>query len=50
MIHGKGKYIWNDGREYDGEWKDSNMDGFGVYIWQDGRKYIGNYLKDKKHG
>ena len=27
LICGNGKYMWEDGRMYDGEWKDSKMNG-----------------------
>ena len=39
-----------DGRKFDGEWKENNMNGVGVYTWKDGRKYEGEYQDDKKHG
>jgi hypothetical protein len=39
LINGKGKYIWPDGRTFDGEWKDNQMNGKGIYIWKDGRQY-----------
>jgi len=29
MIEGNGIYVWNDGRKYEGEWKQSKMDGVG---------------------
>jgi len=37
----KGRYEWNDGRIYVGQWKDNNMHGYGTYTWPDGRKYEG---------
>ena len=43
-------YAWLDGRRYEGEWLDNNMEGMGIYIWNDGRKYQGQYKDDKKHG
>ena len=49
-MHGRGLYIWGDGREYNGDWKFNRIDGEGVFKWPDGRKYIGHYKKDKKHG
>ena len=39
-----------DGRRYEGEWLDNNMEGMGIYIWNDGRRYQGQYKDDKKHG
>ncbi|CAD8177367.1 unnamed protein product [Paramecium pentaurelia] len=37
-------------KEYEGEWKDSKMNGQGEFRWNDGRKYIGSYKNDKKDG
>jgi hypothetical protein len=31
MKHGKGKYIWNDGSQYDGEWEENQINGKVVY-------------------
>ena len=41
MKHGHGKYIWNDGSMYEGEWYENKINGRGIYIWPDGRKYNG---------
>ena len=43
-------YSWLDGRRYEGEWFENNMEGMGIYIWNDGRVYQGQYKDDKKHG
>ena len=42
-MHGKGKYTWSDGREYEGQWKHNLMDGYGVCKYKDGRMYTGMY-------
>ena len=42
-MEGFGKFTWSDGRYYEGEWKESMMDGKGMQIWPDGRKYEGEY-------
>jgi hypothetical protein len=42
-IEGVGKYIWIDGRSYEGSWKNNNMHGHGIYAWKDGRRYEGLY-------
>ena len=34
-------YSWVDGRGYEGEWLDNNMDGMGMYKWPDGRIFHG---------
>ena len=49
-FHGQGHYIWNDGREYNGQWKYNMIEGEGVFKWKDGRKYEGEYKNDKKDG
>lgn len=38
-IEGHGKYIWTDGRIYEGDWLDNQMHGKGLYRWKDGRSY-----------
>jgi hypothetical protein len=32
-MDGEGKFIWPDGRKYEGEYKDDKKDGFGVFEW-----------------
>ena len=44
----QGIYSWQDGRRYEGGWKDSNMHGKGKYTWKDGRYFEGEYYNDKK--
>jgi len=39
-----------DGRKFEGEWRNNNMEGLGIYVWNDGRRYEGMYKDDKKHG
>ncbi len=46
-MEGIGMYIWNDGRRYEGEYKDDKKNGFGIYIWADGRKYSGYWNRGK---
>lgn len=43
MIHGFGKYEWEDGRNYEGEWEKNLMHGEGKYTWPDARTYTGQY-------
>lgn len=45
-----GIYIWNDGRMYQGEYKDDKKHGFGIYTWADRRSYEGYWFKGKQHG
>ena len=49
-MEGMGIYIWNDGRKYEGQYKDDKKHGFGVYTWADERCYEGYWYKGKQHG
>ena len=46
----QGRYIWTDGRIYEGEWMNQKLHGVGIYKWRDGKIYKGEYSNDKKHG
>lgn len=48
--HGIGKVTFPNDSVYDGEWKDSEMDGHGVFRWKDGSYYEGEYKHGRKHG
>jgi hypothetical protein len=50
VFHGKGKFVWNDGKWYDGEWVFGKKTGKGKYQWADGDWYDGQWLNDKRHG
>ena len=49
-MEGHGFYVWNDGRKYEGQYKDDKKHGFGIYTWADGRCYEGYWWKGKQHG
>ena len=49
-MHGSGKYTWQDGKEYCGQYIDDKKTGYGVYKWPDERKYKGYWLNGKQHG
>lgn len=49
-MDGIGVYTWQDGRRYEGEYKDDKKHGFGIYTWSDGRMYSGYWSKGKQHG
>lgn len=49
-MEGVGVYTWNDGRRYEGEYKDDKKNGYGIYLWADNRKYLGNWNRGKQHG
>ena len=40
-MHGIGKYIWNDGRSYEGDYVQDKKEGYGLYKWPDGSTYEG---------
>ena len=48
--NGKGKYIWNDGNEYEGDWVDDLKQGHGTFRWACGDIYDGDYSKDRREG
>ena len=48
--HGYGKYVWNDGTYYEGEWRDGDMHGHGKRTFDDGAYYIGDFVHDECHG
>jgi len=35
-MHGKGRFTWKDGREYNGEYKDDKKEGFGTFTCSHG--------------
>ena len=47
---GKGKIIWDNGSEYNGQWVANKRSGNGIFIGADGSKYIGQWYQDMKHG
>lgn len=32
-MHGRGKYTWEDGRFYEGEYVEDKKQGYGIYRW-----------------
>ena len=50
-ITGKGTKSWEDGRYYEGEWKDGEMNGKGYWINKRTNEiYEGYFLDNKRHG
>mgnify|MGYP000904812447 CR=1 FL=1 len=50
MKCGKGKFYWNDGTFYEGEFEKNNINGYGVIKWADGSSYQGDWVDNKKEG
>lgn len=50
LRHGKGKYTWNNGDVYDGNWVEGEMTGKGTYVWINGNKYDGDWLNGNRAG
>ena len=48
--HGKGKYTFQGGGFYDGEYSDDAKHGFGTMEYPDGSQYVGNFNANMKHG
>ena len=46
-MHGIGKYWWDDGRYYEGEYKNDKKYGKGKFVWSDGRIYEGQWENGK---
>ena len=49
-MNGRGKFIWPDGREYIGDYKNDKKEGHGVLTWPDGRKYDGSWKNGRQDG
>jgi len=48
--HGHGTFVWNNGDEYVGEWRNGEKHGHGVHYFSDGERYDGEWRDGKKHG
>jgi len=46
----RGKYRWDDGRVYEGQWQNGDRHGVGVQTYADGSIYHGKWLDDEKAG
>ncbi|KAG7356956.1 MORN repeat-containing protein [Nitzschia inconspicua] len=50
LPHGKGKMIYDNGREYEGDWKGGRWHGFGMWKNPNGDYYEGKFVYDARHG
>lgn len=49
--HGRGKFFYQDGGSYDGEWRENKMEGQGTLYYQSDRvAYEGTWVADKFQG
>lgn len=47
MRNGRGKFSYQDGGYYEGEWKDNKMHGWGKLFYENGKiAYEGYWLND----
>ena len=46
-MHGKGQFMWPDGREYIGMYSNDMKHGEGEFRWPDGTRYIGEFREGK---
>lgn len=51
MRHGTGKFYYQDGGHYDGEWSKNRMSGYGKLYYQSGNiAYQGYWSNDRFNG
>lgn len=49
-MHGQGRYQYQDGGCYTGDWFEGRMHGKGIYQFPNGNSYDGEWVNDKKEG
>lgn len=49
-MHGRGKFLWSDGRIYEGQYKNNKKEGFGIFNWPSGARFEGTWVNGKQHG
>ena len=48
--NGQGTFIWDNGDQYVGAWKDGKPHGEGTFDWRNRTKFVGEWRDGKKHG
>ena len=48
-MNGKGKFIYQDGSFYEGEFKNGNRNGYGIYKYNNGDIFKGEYKDGKRY-
>ncbi len=43
LKHGKGKYFYENGDVYEGDFKEGNKNGLGRFMWKNGKVFDGNW-------
>eukprot|EP01126_Amoeba_proteus_P023481 TRINITY_DN2359_c0_g1_i9.p1 TRINITY_DN2359_c0_g1~~TRINITY_DN2359_c0_g1_i9.p1 ORF type:complete len:240 (-),score=49.38 TRINITY_DN2359_c0_g1_i9:37-756(-) len=50
VFQGKGKFTWEDGDYYEGDFEGGIQHGKGTFFWKDGDKYEGDFLNSNMTG
>ncbi|OMJ79020.1 hypothetical protein SteCoe_21051 [Stentor coeruleus] len=50
IMHGKGRFIFNNGEYYEGLWNKGKMHGYGIYKYQNDCIFKGNFINGIKNG
>ena len=49
-MNGKGKIIYSDGKEYNGDFYNGLKHGFGRLSWSNDKYYEGYWVNNRQHG
>ena len=50
LRHGRGRFDFENGDSYTGEWSQGYMHGFGEYAWKEGQRYSGDWDRGNHEG
>ena len=48
MKNGRDFFVWPNGDEYDGQWKNDRRHGSGTMRYSDGTEYVGDWVNDER--